>query len=76
MVKKIKVNFRQVGEIIALVIVAFGVYILDISSLFKNYLMEYELKPEIGNIILYYLLNIGNIGFLIVLLGGGIKNFS
>lgn len=75
MVKKIKVNFRQVGEIIALVIVAFGVYILDISSLFKNYLMEYELKPEIGNIILYYLLNIGNIGFLIVLLGGLLKIF-
>ena len=75
MVKKIKANFRQVGEIIALVIVAFGVYILDISSLFKNYLMEYELKPEIGNIILYYLLNIGNIGFLIVLLGGLLKIF-
>lgn len=75
MVKKIKVNFRQVREIIALVIVAFGVYILDISSLFKNYLMEYELKPEIGNIILYYLLNIGNIGFLIVLLGGLLKIF-
>ena len=75
MVKKIKANFRQVGEIIALVIVAFGVYILDISSLFKNYLMEYELKPEIGNIILYYLLNIGNIGFLVVLLGGLLKIF-
>lgn len=75
MIKKIKANFRQVGEIIALVIVAFGVYILDISSLFKNYLMEYELKPEIGNIILYYLLNIGNIGFLIVLLGGLLKIF-
>lgn len=75
MVKKIKANFRQLGEIIALVIVAFGVYILDISSLFKNYLMEYELKPEIGNIILYYLLNFGNIGFLIVLLGGLLKIF-
>ena len=75
MVKKIKANFRQVGEIIALVIVVLGVYILDISSLFKNYLMEYELKPELGNIILYYLLNIGNIGFSIVLFWGLLKIF-
>lgn len=75
MVKKIKANFRQVGEIIALVIVVLGVYILDISSLFKNYLMEYELKPELGNIILYYLLNIGNIGLSIVLFWGLLKFF-
>lgn len=75
MVKKIKANFRQVGEIIALVIVVLGVYILDISSLFKNYLMEYELKPELGNIILYYLLNIGNIGLSIVLFWGVLKFF-
>lgn len=75
MVKKIKANFRQVGEIIALVIVVLGVHILDISSLFKNYLMEYELKPELGNIILYYLLNIGNIGFSIVLFCGLLKIF-
>lgn len=75
MVKKIKANLRQVGEIIALMIVVLGVYILDISSLFKNYLMEYELKPELGNIILYYLLNIGNIGFSIVLFWGLLKFF-
>ena len=75
MVKKIHAHFSQLGEIVALVIVAFGVSILDIYSLFKNYLMEYELKPEIGNIILYYLLNFGNIGFLIVLLGGLLKIF-
>lgn len=75
MVKKIKANFRQLGEIIALVIVVLGVYILDISSLFKNYLMEYELKPELGNIILYYLLNFGNIGLSIVLFWGVLKFF-
>ncbi|MBM6832651.1 hypothetical protein [Megamonas hypermegale] len=75
MVKKIKANFRQVGEIIALVIVVLGVYILDIFSLFKNYLMEYELKPELGNIILYYLLNIGNIGLSIVLFWRLLKFF-
>ena len=75
MVKKIKANFRQLGEIIALVIVVLGVYILDISSLFKNYLMEYELKPELGNIILYYLLNFGNIGLSIVLFFWGVLKF-
>lgn len=75
MVKKIEANARQILEIIALVIVFFGVYVLNISLLFKNYLIEYELKPEIGNIFLYYLLNTGNIGFSIVLFGGLLKIF-
>ena len=66
--KKIMANFRQIAQVLLIVIVCCLPYMVDIPSLFEDYLRNHKPKPEFWDFITYYILKNGNIVILMALL--------
>ncbi len=59
--KKIMANFRQIAQVLLLVTVFCLPYMIDIPSLFEDYLREHKPEPELSDFLPYYILKCGNI---------------
>lgn len=71
-IKKIRANSVQIVEVLILIIAFSLPYIIDIPSLFMDYLRNHKPEPEIGSFVPYYVLKAGNmvisLGLLSVIL--------
>lgn len=59
--KKIRANFRQIAQVLLIVIAFCLPYIIDIPSLFEDYLRDHKPEPEFWDFFTYYILKSGNI---------------
>lgn len=59
--KKIMANFRQISYVLLIITVFFLPYMIDIPSLFEDYLREHKPEPELSDFLPYYILKCGNI---------------
>lgn len=59
--KKIRANFRQIAQVLLIVIAFCLPYIIDIPALFEDYLRDHKPEPEFWDFFTYYILKSGNI---------------